>query len=254
MTATTRMVWFATIARSLSNVAEHSLRTKRSLAPDEPASQTCAYRARRETPFGSTLEPAAERLQPEWTGDARHDRRPRGTRRRRATARRGLRCFRRRRRLRCFPPSGLAACGAWGYELWAAFVVSSIATGGSLFFSEIAGFVPCELCWYQRICMYPLSIITLLAAIRGTSSRPLPAAAADRRRCVSVYHILVENGVVGQSSACLVSAPGGCATKWINQFGYMTIPTLALTAFVLLIEFLALATAGVGRGRSYRES
>ena len=52
-----------------------------------------------------------------------------------------------------------------GYELWVVFVVASIATGGSLFFSEIAHFVPCELCWYQRICMYPLSIVTLLAAL-----------------------------------------------------------------------------------------
>ena len=56
----------------------------------------------------------------------------------------------------------------------------------------------------------------------------------------------VENGVVGQSSACFVSAPGGCATKWINEFGYMTIPTLTLTAFVLLIAFLALAATGSG--------
>jgi disulfide bond formation protein DsbB len=135
--------------------------------------------------------------------------------------------------------------GLWGYELWVAFVVSSIATGGSLFFSEIAGFVPCELCWYQRICMYPLSIITLLAAIRGDFGvarylLPLPLVGA----CVSVYHLLVENGVVAQSTECLVSAPGGCATKWINEFGYMTIPTLALTAFVLLIELLGLATVG----------
>jgi disulfide bond formation protein DsbB len=133
----------------------------------------------------------------------------------------------------------------WGYELWAAFVVSAIATGGSLFFSEIAGFVPCELCWYQRICMYPLSIVTLLAAIRGEFRiarylLPLPIIGA----AVSVYHLLVENGVVGQSTACLVSAPGGCATKWINEFGYVTIPTLALTAFVLLIEFLGLAALG----------
>ena len=52
---------------------------------------------------------------------------------------------------------------------------------------------------------------------------------------------MVENGVVNQSNACLVSAPGGCATKWINEFGYMTIPMLALTAFVLLIELLGLA-------------
>src|SRR4029077_3489337 len=55
----------------------------------------------------------------------------------------------------------------WGYELWAAFVVAAIGTGGSLFFSEIAGFVPCDLCWFQRICMSPLSILTLFAAWHG---------------------------------------------------------------------------------------
>jgi disulfide bond formation protein DsbB len=133
----------------------------------------------------------------------------------------------------------------WGYELWAAFVVAAIATGGSLFFSEIANFVPCELCWFQRICMYPLSIVTLLAALRGDYRvarylLPLPIVGA----CISVYHLLVENGVVEQAKACLASAPGGCATKWINEFGWITIPTLALTGFVLLIGFLALASFG----------
>jgi disulfide bond formation protein DsbB len=133
----------------------------------------------------------------------------------------------------------------WGYELWAAFIVAAIATGGSLFFSQVAGFIPCELCWFQRICMYPLSIILLLAAIAGDYRvarylLPLPIVGA----CVSIYHVLVENHVVGETSQCLVSAPGGCATKWINEFGYMTIPTLALTAFVLLIEFLSLASTG----------
>src|SRR6476619_2345411 len=62
-------------------------------------------------------------------------------------------------------PLRLLRDAIWGYELWAAFVVAAIATGGSLFFSEIAHFVPCELCWYQRICMYPLSITTLLVAL-----------------------------------------------------------------------------------------
>lgn len=133
----------------------------------------------------------------------------------------------------------------WGYELWAAFVVAAVATGGSLFFSEIANFVPCTLCWYQRICLYPLSIITLLAAIRGEHRiavylLPLPAVGA----CVSIYHILVENGVVSESTTCTLSAPGGCATKWINEFGFMTIPTLALTAAVLLIGLLVLAARG----------
>jgi disulfide bond formation protein DsbB len=131
----------------------------------------------------------------------------------------------------------------WGYELWAAFVVAAIATGGSLFLSEIAGFVPCELCWFQRICMYPLSILTLCAAIKGDHRvaryfLPLPIVGAG----ISIYHILVENHVVSTPQACQIGA--GCAVKWINEFGYMTIPTLALTAFVLLIGFLALAAAG----------
>ncbi|HEX6699449.1 MAG TPA: disulfide bond formation protein B [Gaiellaceae bacterium] len=133
----------------------------------------------------------------------------------------------------------------WGYELWLAFLVAAVATGGSLFFSEIAHFVPCELCWFQRICMYPLAITTLLAALANDHRvarylLPLPVVGAG----VSVYHLLVENGVVKQTQACLLSAPGGCATKWIDEFGYMTIPTLALTGFVLLTAFLLLASAG----------
>jgi len=140
-------------------------------------------------------------------------------------------------------PLQLLRRAAWGYELWLAFVVTAIATGGSLFFSDIANFPPCELCWYQRICMYPLSLLTLLMALGGAHRAaryllPLPVIGAG----VSVYHLLVENGVVGQSNACLISAPGGCATKWINEFGYMTIPTLALTGFALGFSFLLLAS------------
>jgi len=140
-------------------------------------------------------------------------------------------------------PLRLLRRAVWGYELWLAFVVTAIATGGSLFFSDIAGFPPCELCWYQRICMYPLSLLTLLMALGGAHRAaryllPLPVVGAG----VSVYHLLVENGVVGQSNACLISAPGGCATKWINEFGYMTIPTLALTGFALSLSFLLLAS------------
>src|SRR3954465_1490115 len=111
----------------------------------------------------------------------------------------------------------------WGYELWAAFLVSAIATGGSLFLSEIAHFVPCELCWYQRICMYPLSIVTLLAAVAGDYRvarylLPLPLVGAG----VSVYHILIENNVISSPQGCQIGI--GCSVKWINEFGYMTIP------------------------------
>ena len=131
----------------------------------------------------------------------------------------------------------------WGYELWAAFVVSALATGGSLFFSEVAGYIPCELCWYQRICMYPLSLLTLFAAVHGDYRfarylLPFPVIGAG----ISIYHLLVENGVVSEPSACRLGG-AGCAVKWINEFDYVTIPTLALTGFLLLIGFLSLAAA-----------
>jgi disulfide bond formation protein DsbB len=140
--------------------------------------------------------------------------------------------------------------GIEGYELWVAFLVASIATGGSLFFSEIAHFVPCELCWFQRICMYPLSIVTLLAALADDRRAaryllPLPVVGAG----IAVYHLLVENGVVKQSQTCLLSAPGGCATKWIEEFGYVTIPVLALTGFALTFALLALAATGYREDR-----
>jgi disulfide bond formation protein DsbB len=132
----------------------------------------------------------------------------------------------------------------WGYELWAAFLVAAVATGGSLFFSEIAGYVPCELCWYQRICMYPLSLLTLFAAGHrdyrfARYLLPLPIVGAG----VSIYHLLIENAVITEPSACRIGG-AGCAVKWINEFGYVTIPTLALTAFALLIVFLSLAAGG----------
>jgi disulfide bond formation protein DsbB len=91
--------------------------------------------------------------------------------------------------------------------------------------------------------MYPLSITTLLAALLNDHRiarylLPFPVIGAG----VSAYHLLVENGVVNETQGCRVSASGGgCATKWINEFGYMTIPTLALTGFALAFAFLLLA-------------
>ncbi|HKD95280.1 MAG TPA: disulfide bond formation protein B [Gaiellaceae bacterium] len=135
----------------------------------------------------------------------------------------------------------------WGYELWGAFVVAAIATGGSLFYSQVAHFVPCEFCWFQRVLMYPLSILTLLIAIRGDNRAaryllPLPIVGAG----TSIYHILIEQGVIKEPIGCFKSAPGGCGVNWIanHSFGYLSIPTLALTAFLLIIGFLLLASTG----------
>lgn len=130
----------------------------------------------------------------------------------------------------------------WGYELWLVFAVAALGTAGSLYLSEVAGYVPCELCWYQRICLYPLTLLALLAALANDyrMSRyllPFPIVGAG----IAVYQILLENGVVHQTQACLASAPGGCATKWIDELGYVTIPVLSLTGFALATAFLLLA-------------
>jgi disulfide bond formation protein DsbB len=138
----------------------------------------------------------------------------------------------------------------WGYELWAAFVVAALATGGSLFYSEIAGFVPCEFCWYQRICMYPLSILLLVFAWKGEHRAAryllvLPIGGAG----VSIYHMLIQYGAIHELQACTQTA-GGCSFNWLAipsqdaSFGYLAIPTLALTGFLLLIGFLVLASTG----------
>jgi disulfide bond formation protein DsbB len=133
----------------------------------------------------------------------------------------------------------------WGYELWAAFVVAAVATGGSLFYSEVAGYIPCELCWFQRICMYPLSIFLLLMAVWGAnraarSMLALPLVGAG----VSIYHMLIGYGAITEPQACSNSPGVGCGTNWLigADFGYLLIPTLALTAFLLLIGFLVLAS------------
>src|SRR3954454_10210816 len=135
----------------------------------------------------------------------------------------------------------------WGYELWGAFVVAAVATGGSLFYSQVATFPPCEFCWFQRMMMYPLSILTLLIAARGDNRAaryllPLPIVGAG----TSIYHMLIEHDVIHEPKACSVKVPGGCGTNWIanHSFGYLTIPTLALTAFLLIIGFLVLASVG----------
>jgi disulfide bond formation protein DsbB len=137
----------------------------------------------------------------------------------------------------------------WGYELWGAFVVASVATGGSLFYSQVAHFVPCEFCWYQRVLMYPLSVLTLLIAARADHRAaryllPLPVVGAG----TSIYHMLIQYGAIKEPTGCFVSAPGaGCGTNWIanHSFGYLSIPTLALTAFLLIIGFLVIGSTGV---------
>ncbi|QKY68516.1 disulfide oxidoreductase [Lentibacillus sp. CBA3610] len=112
---------------------------------------------------------------------------------------------------------------------------SLIATLGSLFFSEIMGYVPCELCWIQRIFMYPLVIIYGTALIKKDMSIALPGLILSGiGMFVSIYHYLVQKIAALQNAgdACGVVP---CNTEYVNYFGFVTIPFLAGIAFMIIV-------------------
>ncbi len=126
------------------------------------------------------------------------------------------------------------------YGPYLAFGTALTAMLGSLYYSEIAGFIPCTLCWYQRILMYPLTVIILVGILKHDESLPdyvLPFSIIGMG--FSAYHYLIQLGVVAHSAACSVGIP--CDLRWVNYFGFVTIPFMALTAFVIITITMAIA-------------
>lgn len=126
-------------------------------------------------------------------------------------------------------------------------VVALVASLGSLYLSEVRGFVPCTLCWYQRILMYPLVFITfvgLLLQDEYVTRYVLPLSTFGI--LVAGYHYLMQWGVFSSGTACVVGVP--CDGRYLNVFGFITIPFLALTAFTLITVAMAFLY------RSYRRA
>jgi disulfide bond formation protein DsbB len=120
-----------------------------------------------------------------------------------------------------------------------ATAIAAVATGGSLYLSEVAGYLPCALCWYQRIAMYPLTVVLGVAAVRRDRQvwrTAVPIAAIGA--AVSVWHIVIErNPALG--GPCDPTAP--CSIRWVEEFGFLTLPTMALSAFLAIIVLTLLA-------------
>ncbi|MDA5108584.1 MULTISPECIES: disulfide oxidoreductase [Brevibacillus] len=120
------------------------------------------------------------------------------------------------------------------YALFGSWVVSLIATAGSLFFSEVMKYIPCELCWFQRIFMYPLVILLGVAAAKKDyrmSSYALILSVIGG--CISLYHYLIQKvpALNDLGTACGIIP---CNTDYINWLGFITIPFLALVAFIMI--------------------
>jgi disulfide bond formation protein DsbB len=121
-----------------------------------------------------------------------------------------------------------------------AAAVALTATLGSLYLSEVADFPPCRLCWFQRIAMYPLVVVLGVAAVRRDLGARLSAAIlASLGAAISIWHLFVEQYPTLESGSCDPTNP--CATKWVDQWGYLTIPGMALSGFALILVLLAAA-------------
>ena len=127
--------------------------------------------------------------------------------------------------------------------LWLVAVVTAGAMVGSLWFSESVGYVPCTLCWYQRIAMFSLAVLSSVAAVRRDRNFTVYAiVAASVGLTVSTYHYLLEWFPHWESGVCSVDVP--CNAVWFREFGFVTLAFMAGCAFIATIVFSAVVRGG----------
>jgi disulfide bond formation protein DsbB len=123
-------------------------------------------------------------------------------------------------------------------SVWLAFLIATGSMLGSLYFSEVAGFVPCRLCWFQRIAMYPLVPVLFVGAIRRDPAvrwyaGPIAAVGA----AIAGYHTLIEWRPQLDTGSCELTGPS-CTYVWFREFGFISLATMALTAFLTILILL----------------
>ncbi len=122
-------------------------------------------------------------------------------------------------------------------------LAAAIAVGctlGSLYFSEVAHYTPCTMCWYQRIAMYPLAIILVTAAIRRDRGVLLYVAVlASIGAVISTYHYLLERFPELETGACSAAVP--CDYIWFEELGFVTLPFMAGCGFLAIVNLVTLA-------------
>ncbi len=124
--------------------------------------------------------------------------------------------------------------------LWLAWLVALVATVGSLIYSEVVNFEPCLLCWYQRIAMYPMAVVLLVGAIRREAVvkfYALPLALVGLG--ISIWHYLIQTfPSLSSGASCDPDVP--CSAKYVDVFGFISIPFMAGAGFTLIAVLLLL--------------
>jgi disulfide bond formation protein DsbB len=123
--------------------------------------------------------------------------------------------------------------------LMLAWLVATTATAGSLYLSEVAGYNPCRLCWWQRYAMYPLILVLGFAIIRRVRIATWVGLAMTTVGAgIATYHVIIQRLPDLGSGACSVSAP--CTGRYMEELGFITIPTMALVGFITIGVLLSL--------------
>ena len=139
------------------------------------------------------------------------------------------------------------------YAVAGAWIVATACTLGSLYLSEIAHLVPCRLCWYQRIAMYPLVVLLGIAAVRvdlrGARRYAIPLAVVGA--VISTYHYQLERFPNQPTLSCGLEVP--CSVPVVNVWGFASVPFMALSGFLLIATLLTIATPHEDRENGWDE-
>ena len=127
------------------------------------------------------------------------------------------------------------------HALLFSFIVALTAISGSLFYSEIADFEPCKLCWLQRIFVYPQVILLGLALWkRDKNIAPYSIALSAIGIIIAGYHYLLQIGATSSVACPEIGLSASCAQKFTMNFGYITIPLMSFTASLFIFSFMLL--------------
>jgi disulfide bond formation protein DsbB len=127
--------------------------------------------------------------------------------------------------------------------VWLAFAVATFTTFGSLYLSEVMHFVPCPLCWYQRICMYPLSVALLVGALRrdrDVYAYVLPPAFVGA--AFAIYHTQLQ--AFPKQTGRFCTGAELCKVRYIYEFHFVSIPFMSLAAFTFIIVMMLIVRSG----------
>ena len=123
-----------------------------------------------------------------------------------------------------------------------AFLVATVSTLGSLFYSEILKYEPCKLCWFQRIAMYPMSVLFGIALLkRDKKVVDYGLIFSGIGAVIALYHYLLQVGVVKSGDCAAVGYSVSCAQRFVLEFGYITIPMMAFAGFLLIFTLSLVA-------------